>query len=49
MQYTKPQVLTTRNASATILGMGQGKIATVQDSDTTDHRPSNGAAYEADE
>ncbi|WP_157466913.1 hypothetical protein [Edaphobacter aggregans] len=49
MRYIKPQLLNTRSASEAILGMAQGKISTVQDSDTTDNRPSNGAAYEADE
>lgn len=49
MQYVKPQLLAVRSASKAILGMAQGKISTVLDSDTTDNRPSNGAAYEADE
>lgn len=49
MQYVKPQLLTTRNAALAILGMGQGKASTEQDSDSADNRPSNGAAYDGDE
>jgi len=49
MHYTKPQILNTLAAADAILGMAQGKASTVQDSDSIDTRPSNGAAYEGDE
>lgn len=49
MRYTQPTIVHTSSALGSVLGMAQGKIATVEDSDSTDNRPSNGAAYEADE
>jgi hypothetical protein len=48
MQYSKPSILQNKKAVDVVLGMGTGK-ASASDDSTSDPRPSNGAAYEADE
>lgn len=48
MQYSKPAILQSNKAMDVVLGVGAGKADIVDDS-TSDPRPSNGAAYEADE
>jgi hypothetical protein len=48
MQYSKPSILQNKKAMDVVLGVGIGKSDSFEDS-TSDPRPSNGAAYEADE